>query len=60
MSETYLKPREVSEWLGIHVNTVKRMSTVVKPFFRVGARGIGVTARRTYAHTSSGGSRLDN
>jgi excisionase family DNA binding protein len=40
MTETMLKPREVSEWLGIHVNTVKRMSDRGElPYFRVGLRG---------------------
>lgn len=38
--ERYLKPREVASWLGIHVNTVKRLgdSGDIREF-RVGKRG---------------------
>lgn len=39
-SEKMLKPREVATWLGVHVNTVKRMSNRGDfPTYRVGQRG---------------------
>lgn len=39
-TETMLKPREVASWLGVHVNTVKRMGERGDlPFYRIGRRG---------------------
>jgi excisionase family DNA binding protein len=38
--ERMLKPREVAEWLGVHVNTVKRMSDRGElQYYRIGTRG---------------------
>lgn len=38
--ESLLKPRDVASWLGVHVNTVKRMSDRGEiPFYRIGTRG---------------------
>lgn len=38
--ESFLKAREVATWLGVHVNTVKRLSDRGEmKFFRVGIRG---------------------
>lgn len=38
--EAMLKPKEVAQWLGVHVNTVKRLSDRGDlPFFRIGTRG---------------------
>jgi excisionase family DNA binding protein len=38
--DTFLKPREVADWLGIHVNTVKRLGDSGEmKFFRIGKRG---------------------
>lgn len=42
MTETQglLKPKEVAGWLGVHVNTVKRMGDRGEiPFYRIGRRG---------------------
>jgi len=38
--ETLLKPREVAAWLGVHVNTVKRLGDRGDiPYYRIGSRG---------------------
>jgi excisionase family DNA binding protein len=38
--EPMLKAKDVAEWLGIHVNTVKRLGDRGElPFFRIGTRG---------------------
>jgi excisionase family DNA binding protein len=39
-NELMLKPREVALWLGVHVNTVKRLGNSGEiPFVRIGTRG---------------------
>lgn len=38
--EGMLKPKEVAQWLGVHPNTVKRLSDRGElPFYRIGTRG---------------------
>ena len=37
--EPLLTAKDVAEWLGVHVNTVKRISESELPFFRIGPRG---------------------
>jgi len=40
MKQGMLKPKEVAAWLGVHVNTVKRMGERGElPFYRIGRRG---------------------
>lgn len=39
-TEALLKPREVAAWLGVHVNTVKRLSSQGEiAYIRIGKRG---------------------
>ena len=39
-AETLLKPRDVAAWLGIHINTVKRLGDRGEiTFYRIGTRG---------------------